>query len=385
MKFIQIFVPVVILHLVVITVLLVMPGCQARKTPPPAPAGATPMSSAVSPQESAPADFVPPAAQPPASSRPRADRLPPMRPVGSESGVDPAFNAHLPVDDGAPLRPLTRGEMSWSTHDTGTTRDYTVERGDTLSGIARKEGVSVADLRAANNLSGDTIRIGQTLRVPQGQPSTRASSSFGVPVDAAGEEVYEVRPGDTLSVIARRHGVTVAELKTNNALTSDRIVVGQELYVTPRGTATGNMTGNTSSRSAPAPAGEGATYVVAPGDNPSTIARRLGVGTQELMRANNISDPTRMRVGQVLVVPGGGQGTARPPSAGAGTQTRSIVPPVEAPRANTPLRSEPTRPLQLNPTTPAEELLDPADLDALLGDDVPVSPVEVVEPTGEGN
>jgi N-acetylmuramoyl-L-alanine amidase len=44
--------------------------------------------------------------------------------------------------------------------------DYVISRGDTLSEIAARYNVSVTDLKTANNLSGNTVRVGQTLRIP---------------------------------------------------------------------------------------------------------------------------------------------------------------------------------------------------------------------------
>jgi LysM repeat protein len=50
--------------------------------------------------------------------------------------------------------------------------------------------------------------------------------------------------------------------------------------------------------------GSSATYKVAKGDNPYKIAKKLGVTSQELLKANNIEDPTKLQIGQVLKVPG---------------------------------------------------------------------------------
>jgi LysM repeat protein len=100
----------------------------------------------------------------------------------------------------------------------GTT--HVVRRGDTLSRIARDHGVSVAELRAHNTLRSDTIQAGQILRIPA---ATGAES--------ATEITYTVQRGDTLGGIARTHGVSVAALRQRNALRSDVIRVGQELII----------------------------------------------------------------------------------------------------------------------------------------------------------
>lgn len=96
---------------------------------------------------------------------------------------------------------------------------YTVKRGDTLASIARDGGVSIAELRAANNLSGDRILAGQVLLVPPA---------------AAEPLIHVVVRGENLSVIARRHEVSVAAIRQANSLNSDQILVGQQLLI-PRG------------------------------------------------------------------------------------------------------------------------------------------------------
>ncbi|MCD8483952.1 MAG: LysM peptidoglycan-binding domain-containing protein [Verrucomicrobia bacterium] len=117
---------------------------------------------------------------------------------------------------------------------------------------------------------------------------------------------YTVRAGDTLSRIAQREGTTVAALRSANRLTSDNIRVGQELVIPVTGAPapTAAVTTTPSATAQLAATGSNLTYVVQPGDSPTTIARQLGVEVNELMRANNITDPRRLRVGQTLVVPG---------------------------------------------------------------------------------
>jgi LysM repeat protein len=96
---------------------------------------------------------------------------------------------------------------------------YIVKRGDTLASIARDGGISIAELRAANNLSGDRILAGQSLVVPP---------AAGQPI------VHVVVRGENLSLIARRHEVSVAAIRQANGLKGDRILVGQQLLI-PRG------------------------------------------------------------------------------------------------------------------------------------------------------
>jgi len=152
---------------------------------------------------------------------------------------------------------------------------------------------------------------------------------------------YTVAPGDVLSVIASRYGVTVQEImRINNISNPDMIRVGQRLQlpgeiaidqpreVTPRRETTPR-----------ADVASGDRYVVQAGDSLSVIAHRHGVTQQALQRANNISDPHRIQVGQELVIPEGGR---RTPSAA-----------VEPPTVTTPEPERPATPVV--PTRPEIE------------------------------
>src|SRR5699024_5868280 len=81
--------------------------------------------------------------------------------------------------------------------------------------------------RRLNNLSSDTIYVGQTLKV-NGQSSTSTSNS----TSSSGSSNYTVKSGDTLSHISRVYNTSVSELKRLNNLSSDTIYVGQTLKVT---------------------------------------------------------------------------------------------------------------------------------------------------------
>jgi len=122
---------------------------------------------------------------------------------------------------------------------------YTVKAGDTLSGIAVDYGISTSALRAANNITGDLIRVGQVLRVPLDEQAVVALTETPTPSADEGDKViHTVVARDTLSQIARSYGVTVAEIVAANNLSSDVIRVGQRLIipVTPTPTITPTAT-----------------------------------------------------------------------------------------------------------------------------------------------
>ncbi len=160
---------------------------------------------------------------------------------------------------------------------------YRVRRGDSLWKIARRFGVSVADLKRWNHLKTNTLRPGQRLRVvpPDGTPSGER-----------GRVTYRVRSGDSLWKIARRYRVTVADLKRWNHLKSSTLRPGQvlKIYLQRPGAHPSHYI----------------TYRVRRGDTLEAIARRYGVRVQDLMEVNGIRNPRRLRAGQVLRVPASG-------------------------------------------------------------------------------
>lgn len=105
----------------------------------------------------------------------------------------------------------------------GKSRGYTVQPGDTLFLIAQRNGITVDALRQANGLWSDNLYPGQSLTVPGG--SSGGSSS------GAGGGAYTVQPGDTLFLIAQRHGTSVDALRQANGLVSDFLYPGQSLVV----------------------------------------------------------------------------------------------------------------------------------------------------------
>jgi membrane-bound lytic murein transglycosylase D len=102
---------------------------------------------------------------------------------------------------------------------------HKVKRGETLTHIAKRYGVSVATLRSANNnLDPRRLRVGQTVKVP-GRSAAAATKT------AAAERVHRVARGENLSVIAKRYGVTVRQIQVWNKLSGTRIRSGQRLRV----------------------------------------------------------------------------------------------------------------------------------------------------------
>lgn len=104
---------------------------------------------------------------------------------------------------------------------------HVVKAGDTLWDIANKYGVTVNSLQQNNRLSSDRLQIGMKLVVN----STTTSRNQTPTLAADSNNIYTVRSGDNLWTIARNFNTTVQQLMSLNNLSSDRLNVGDRLYV----------------------------------------------------------------------------------------------------------------------------------------------------------
>lgn len=182
------------------------------------------------------------------------------------------------------IRPGQRLRIPFSGVDAvSDTKIYTVKAGDTLSTIASRYGVSVVRLKRANRLSGDSLRIGDRLEIP-----TQVTISEA-PKRVAQSRTHRVRSGESLYTIGKRYGVSVDRIKAANGLRRNTIRVGQELVIPARSSGS-------------AAASEGKVHRVRSGDTLSEIARRYGTTVSKLRSANGLTS-NRLRIGQELRIP----------------------------------------------------------------------------------
>lgn len=168
---------------------------------------------------------------------------------------------------GVPYTPPSGGTGSVTPMPGNT---YVVKKGDSLYAIAREYGISVDELKRANNLSSNNLSIGMVLTIPKESiPS---------------ENIYIVKPGDSLYKIANMYGMSVNELKSLNNLSSNLLSIGQQLKV---------------SEGANIPAN---TYVVKSGDSLYSIAKKFNTSVDELKRLNNKTS-NLLSIGEKLIIP----------------------------------------------------------------------------------
>lgn len=114
------------------------------------------------------------------------------------------------------------GDIESTGEDTNNsyTNTYVVQRGDSLYSISRSYGVSVNELKTANNLTSDLLTIGQVLTIPTSSTDTNNTSNL-----------YVVQKGDSLWSIANKYGVSINSIRMINNLNSDILTIGQTLII----------------------------------------------------------------------------------------------------------------------------------------------------------
>ncbi|MBP7147467.1 MAG: LysM peptidoglycan-binding domain-containing protein [Acidobacteria bacterium] len=181
--------------------------------------------------------------------------------------------------------------------------EHRVRRGDTLSKVASRYGVTVSSLRAANGLGRRSVlKTGQVLVIPGGAMSADAGAYDEEP-ETGKVTYYRVRRGDTLSTIARRFHVTTRQLQAWNKMgKSTRISAGARLRVRTPERATGGTAVASSRRSTAG--GSTVRHTVRKGETLWSVARRYGVTLEDLRAANGLGRKSTIKVGQKLKVPG---------------------------------------------------------------------------------
>lgn len=149
--------------------------------------------------------------------------------------IPQGYAMKVPLDTGSKLpqllavsakeAPIMRASVTYSEDS------YRVHKGDTLERIAKKFGTSIAALKELNDLSSDSLQIGQKLTVKKstGTATTKVSQKSTATKPSA--KSYVVKSGDSLWTISRRVGRTVSALKAANNLRSNKLKPGQVLVV----------------------------------------------------------------------------------------------------------------------------------------------------------
>ena len=160
---------------------------------------------------------------------------------------------------------------------------YTVKNGDTLWTIAKNNGLTVNELKSLNNLTSNTLSIGQTLKLSPGPNAVPDTN-----IDIGPDVYYVVKLGDSLYSIAKNNNLTVDELKRLNNLTTNTLSIGQQLLIKK---GEGNIIDDNVT-----------SYTVKSGDNLYKIANTYSVSVNDIKKANNLTG-NLISIGQTLIIP----------------------------------------------------------------------------------
>jgi LysM repeat protein len=346
MKILKIFGIVVAVHAAAFMFVFAIPGCRSttRRAPSPAETGSAPGEGKVHYPGLTGYSTTAAGSTEGSSSGSNAELNPATAAPAEDFGTSPISAPSSSSVRFNPTRPNTPTASALQTapvDDVQRVTTYTVAPRDSLWTVARKHGLTVAELAAANNLKTDSIlAVGKNLLIPTKTPPPAAEGQ-GVAGDTM---TYTVKSGDSLGAIARRSGTTVGAIKTLNQLKSDMLTVGQKLTLPASSDTAAALASTPVSNPVSKVGAEDVEYIVQPNESLSAIARRFGVTQRAIGTANHISDPGKLRVGQKLIIPGASRNVPAPaPQPRSSMETPAVeepaptsmpVSPVTAPESN---------------------------------------------------
>ena len=184
---------------------------------------------------------------------------------------------------------------------------HTVTAGETLYSISRDLNVTVSELKEWNSLPGNNLSVGQTLTyykqgaqtTPPAQVEDNAASLINISTPQ--ENVfYTVKSRDNLTVIARKHGMTLSELRELNNLSSDMLSIGQRLTVRKLKDSVAPSASEFANQNSPQ--GAFVIYTVESGENLASLLDRFKMSEHELQELNPEVSLSSLNTGQKITV-----------------------------------------------------------------------------------
>lgn len=157
--------------------------------------------------------------------------------------------------------------------------NYIVQKGDTLYGIAKKYNTSVQSIKELNNLSSNTINVGDVLKI--------SNNNEKDPLECI---VYTVKKGDTLYNIAKTYNTTVDEIKRYNNLNTNLLNIGDRIVI-PCNVENDYKDKNSNY----------VDYIVVKGDSLYSIAKKFNTTVDNIKELNNLKTNI-LSIGQKLIV-----------------------------------------------------------------------------------
>ncbi len=229
----------------------------------------------------------------------------------------PAKNTSQVAEPAQPAKNNTQNStVNNQPADSGTMIEHEVKPKEFLGKIAEKYGTTVEEVKKANNLSGNNLRIGQKLKIPATKnidDNKVVATAEEKPVqenksaDAAG--THTVLRNETIFTIAKQYGITAYQIRKLNDLPDNAITIGQVLKVpggivadvqVPKEKQAENT--RTKEKEVQAPKEESFIHTVATGENIFSIAKKYNLTAYQIRTANKLEDNT-LKVDQKLVIP----------------------------------------------------------------------------------
>jgi membrane-bound lytic murein transglycosylase D len=175
------------------------------------------------------------------------------------------------------------------TNSSSTTKSdyYIVKSGDGLGEIAINNGMSVEELKTINGLTSNTIQVGQKLLLKKTVTNTQLTDTKVSSTNIKPTVLHTVTSGESLYVIAAKYGMTINELKALNDLSSESINVGQKLKVFAKDSKTETKVV------------ESKTHIVKSGESLWAISQKYNVSIDDLKLINKLTN-VELKVGQVI-------------------------------------------------------------------------------------
>ncbi len=180
--------------------------------------------------------------------------------------------------------PNTNPTGNTTTNKTGKVVNYKIKKGDSIGQIAETHNVSVSDLRKWNNISGNKIIAGKTIKIYTSSSKTNTTTKK----TSSGSTYHTVKRGETLSQIAEKYKVSIASLREWNNISGNKIIAGKQLKI--KKDTKNNTSGNNSKY-----------HLVSRGESLYSIAKKYNTTIQKLKSLNKLSN-NNIKAGQKLKV-----------------------------------------------------------------------------------
>lgn len=221
----------------------------------------------------------------------------------------------VPTQTAKPETPVVAPQQTPAVTTDPTMIEHTVAAKEFLGKIAEKYGTTVEEVKKANNLSGNNLRIGQKLKIPATKnveenkvvsvsEQTPANTDTAKAPDASG--THTVLRNETIFTVAKQYGVTAYQLRKLNNLPDNAITIGQVLKV-PGGIVTEvqvpkEKQAEQTAKPAPASKDESFIHTVSDGETIFTIAKKYNITAYQIRSANKMDENT-IKTDQKLIIP----------------------------------------------------------------------------------